>query len=326
MRALYDQIVLLFSTPLYVLVIGAELLISHLEGVRAYSWKDTIQNFSLSLLTGLTDLLMRGISLIVLTFFFQYSLLNWSYSVTYWVILLLFTDMMHYWLHRLGHQCRLFWAVHVNHHTSTHFNFSVGFRSGVLEPFYSFIFFIPIALTGFRPIDIFFMYSVCQVWAILTHTEKVKKLGWLEYIFVTPSHHRVHHGSNTQYLDRNMGTVFIIWDKLFGTFQKELPPEEYEPIRYGITHPIENNSIPTLIFHEWAAIMKDMRRKDAGFKQKLMYLFGPPGWSHDGMRMTSEQMRRQEHIKNRKVPCMKKGNLSFMEQNSQTKVNKNKTA
>ena len=324
MRALYDQIVLLYSTPLYILVIGAELLISHLEGVRAYSWKDTIQNFSLSLLTGFADLLMRGIGLIVLTFFFQYSLVSWSYSVAYWVILLLFTDMMHYWLHRLGHQCRFFWAVHVNHHTSPHFNFSVGFRSGVLEPFYSFLFFIPIALAGFRPIDIFFMYSVCQVWAILTHTEKVKRLGWLEYIFITPSHHRVHHGSNPKYLDRNMGTVFIIWDKMFGTFQKELPPQEYEPIRYGITHPPENNSIPAIIFHEWAAIMKDMRRKDAGFKQKLMYLFGPPGWSHDGQRMTSEQMRRQEHIKNKKVSSIKKGNLYYIEQSTRVKVNNNK--
>jgi sterol desaturase/sphingolipid hydroxylase (fatty acid hydroxylase superfamily) len=308
MRALYEQIVLLFSTPLYVLVIGAELLISHLEGVTSYTLKDTIHNFLLSLLTGLTDLVMRGVSLIVITYFFKYSFIGWSYSIAYWVMLLLFTDIMHYWLHRLGHQCRFFWAVHVNHHTSTHFNFSVGFRSGVLEPFYSFLFFIPITLAGFRPIDIFFMYSITQVWAILTHTEKVKKLGWLEHIFVTPSHHRVHHASNPKYLDKNMGTVFIIWDKLFGTFQKELPAQQYEPIRYGITHPLENNAIPTVIFHEWAAIIKDLRRRDIGFKQKLRYLFGAPGWSHDGHSMTSDEMRRQEHIKNSSALSVKKGN------------------
>jgi sterol desaturase/sphingolipid hydroxylase (fatty acid hydroxylase superfamily) len=298
MRALYDQIILLLSTPLYIMVIGAELLISHLDGVKLYTWKDTFQNFFLSILTGLTDLAMRGITLIVLTFFFSHAFINWSLSIVYWIILLLLTDLMHYCLHRMGHYCRFFWAVHVNHHTSTHFNFSVGFRTGVLEPFYSFIFFIPIALAGFRPVDIFFIYSVCQVWAILTHTEKVKKLGWLEYIFVTPSHHRVHHGSNTKYLDKNMGTVFIFWDKLFGTFQEELPPQQYEPIRYGITHPLDNDKIPTIIFHEWKAIMKDIRRKDLSFKQKLMYLFGPPGWSHDGQRMTSSAMRQQEHIRN----------------------------
>jgi sterol desaturase/sphingolipid hydroxylase (fatty acid hydroxylase superfamily) len=297
MRALYDQIILLLSTPLYIMVIGAELLISHLDGIKSYSWKDTCQNFLLSLLTGLTDLAMRGVSLIVLTFFFSYSFFHWPHFVAYWILLLLFTDLMHYWLHRLGHNCRLFWAVHVNHHTSTHFNFSVGFRSGVLEPFYSFIFFIPLAVMGFRPVDIFFMYSVCQVWAILTHTEKVKKLGWLETIFVTPSHHRVHHASNPKYLDKNMGTVFIIWDKLFGTFQPELPPQHYEPIRYGITQPLENDSIPELIFHEWKAIVKDLRRKELSFKQKLMYVFGPPGWSHDGRRMTSEAMRLNEQKK-----------------------------
>lgn len=291
MRALYDQLILLFSTPIYIIVIGVELLISHLEGVKAYSLKDTFHNFCLSLITGVTDLLMRGVSLLVLTFFFSYSVFMVEHSVAYWVVLLLFVDMMHYWLHRLGHTCRLFWAVHVNHHTSTHFNFSVGFRSGVLEPFYSFIFFIPVAVAGFRPVDIFLMYSCCQVWAILTHTEKIKKLGWLEYIFVTPSHHRVHHASNPRYLDKNMGTVFIIWDKLFGSFQPELPPSVYQPIQYGITHPLKNDTIPVIIFHEWSALIKDVRRKDINFKQKLMYVFGPPGWSHDGTRVTSEQMR-----------------------------------
>src|SRR5204862_1009849 len=105
------------------------------------------------------------------------------------------------------------------------------------------------------------------------------------------------HASNPKYLDKNMGTVFIIWDKMFGTFQPELPPQHYEPIRYGITTPPDNDSIPTLIFHEWKAIVKDLRRKDLNFRQKLMYLFGPPGWSHDGRRMTSDEMRLHEHIK-----------------------------
>jgi sterol desaturase/sphingolipid hydroxylase (fatty acid hydroxylase superfamily) len=294
MRALYDQIVFLVSTPLYVLIIGAELLISHWEGIKAYTWKNTIHNFSLSIFTGLVDLLMRGVSLLVLTFFFSISLHQWPHSFAYWVILLLLVDMMHYWLHRLGHSCRLFWAVHVNHHSSEKFNFTVGFRSGVLEPFYSFLFFAPLALLGFRPIDIFFIYSAGQVWAILTHTEKVKKLGWLEYIFVTPSHHRVHHASNPLYLDKNMGTVFILWDKLFGTFQPELSATEYQPIKYGLTHELEKDTIPVIIFHEWKDIIKDVRRKDISFKQKLLYVFGPPGWSHDGSRKTSEQMRAQE--------------------------------
>mgnify|MGYP001272979650 FL=1 len=296
MHALYDQVLALVSTPLYVIIIGAELLVSHLEGVKAYSFKDTLHNFALSMLTGVSGLLMRGISLVVLTFFFQISIFSWEHSVLYWIILLLAVDMMHYWLHRLGHTCRLFWAVHCNHHTSTHFNFSVGFRTGALEPFYSFLFYTPVALAGFQPIDILLMYSICQIWAILTHTEKIKKLGWLEYIFVTPSHHRVHHASNPIYLDKNMGTVLIIWDRLFGTFQPELPASEYQPIRYGVTHPLEKDNLPTIIFHEWKDIWKDIRRRDISFKHRLMYIFGPPGWSHDGQRMTSEQMRQHERL------------------------------
>ena len=296
MHALYDQVLALVSTPLYVIIIGAELLVSHLEGVKAYSLKDTLHNFALSMLTGATGLLMRGVSLVVLTFFFHIRPFSWEHSILYWLVLLLAVDMMHYWLHRLGHTCRLFWAVHCNHHTSTHFNFSVGFRTGALEPFYSFLFYTPVALAGFQPIDILLMYSICQIWAILTHTEKIKKLGWLEYIFVTPSHHRVHHASNPIYLDKNMGTVFIIWDKLFGTFQPELPASEYQPIRYGVTHPLEKNNLPTIIFHEWKGIVRDIRRRDISFKQKLMYVFGPPGWSHDGQRMTSEQMRQKERM------------------------------
>jgi Sterol desaturase len=294
MQALREQMLILYCTPLYVFIIGAELLASHLQGIQSYSWKDTLQNFCLSLLTGVTDLLMRGVSMMILLFFFSFHLFDLTHSIWYWTSLLLMVDMLHYWQHRLGHMCRLFWAVHVNHHSSTHFNFTVGFRSGVLEPFYSFVFFIPAAIIGYAPIDIFFMYSICQVWAILTHTEKVRKLGWLEYVLVTPSHHRVHHASNPLYLDKNMGTVFIIWDKLFGTFQAELPADQYQPIRYGTTTALENDRLTHVIFHEWKSIWKDLRRSDITWKHKLKYLFGPPGWSHNGERKTSVEMRRLE--------------------------------
>lgn len=290
MHTLQNQILFL-CTPLYVIIIGAELLVSHLHEVKTYTVRDTFHNFFLSILTGLTDLLMRGVSLIILSFAFHISLVRISHSIGYWIALFLLVDFMHYWLHRLGHSSRFFWAVHVNHHSSTRFNITTGFRSGVLEPFYSFLFFIPIALAGFQPVDILLTYSICQVWAVLTHTEKIKKLGWLEYVFVTPSHHRVHHASNPRYLDKNMGTVLIIWDKLFGTFQQELAEEDYQPIRYGTTSPLEDESLPNIIFHEWKNIWQDLRRRDITWRQKWKYLFGPPGWSHDGQRMTSEQMR-----------------------------------
>ena len=119
-------------------------------------------------------------------------------------------------------------------------------------------------------------------------------MGWLEYILVTPSHHRVHHASNVKYLDRNMGMFLIIWDKIFGTFQPELSAQEYQPLRYGLTKNLEKNGAVTIVFHEWRQIIKDVFQKNLSMRQRLGYLFGPPGWSHDGSRSTSNDLRAQE--------------------------------
>jgi sterol desaturase/sphingolipid hydroxylase (fatty acid hydroxylase superfamily) len=292
MGTLQQQLLVLITTPLYAIIIGIEILVSNIHHTGSYSLRETIHNFSLSIFSGLVDLVMRGISFAILTIFFIGSPFSLEHSFIYWLALLLLVDMMHYWLHRLSHTCRLLWAVHVNHHSSSHFNFSVGFRAGVLEPLYRYLFFIPIALAGFQPIDILLIYSITEIWAILTHTEKIKKLGWLEYILVTPSHHRVHHASNLKYLHRNMGSALIIWDKLFGTLHEELPTDQYEAIRYGLTKPPEKETIPAIIFHEWGAIWQDVRRPGLTWKQKLHYVFGPPGWSHDGSRLTSDELRK----------------------------------
>lgn len=294
----HEQLLILFSTPLYIIVIGVEILLSHLYHQKSYTVKDTFQNIYLMLLNSGIDLLIRGIYVgIILTFFFNYHVagpiqIPWLY----WVTLLLFEDFMYYWLHRVDHFCRLFWATHVTHHSSPQFNLTVGFRSSVMEPLYRFVYFIPIALCGFRPIDIAFMYSLTQIWGILVHTERVKKLGFFEYFMVTPSHHRVHHGSNPKYLDKNMGMFLIIWDKMFGTFQPELDAENYENIKYGLTSPLLKEDPVNLVFHEWRSLWKDLFRKDISWKEKWHYLFGPPGWSHDGSRLTSEQRRHLEAI------------------------------
>jgi Fatty acid hydroxylase superfamily len=126
------------------------------------------------------------------------------------------------------------------------------------------------------------------------HTQAINKLGFLEHIIVTPSHHRVHHASNALYLDKNMGMFLIIWDKLFGTFQKELPAEEYQEIRYGLTHPEDLSNPAHLVFHEWKTIVKDVSQKNITPKQRWKYVLGKPGYSHNGTRMTSTQMRTAE--------------------------------
>ncbi len=291
-----DQLLILISTPLYIIIIGIEILLSNMRGKPAYSLKDTIQNVYLMLLNGGLDLAFRAVYVgILLTFFYDHRITDSIQNPwIYWIVLLVFEDFMYYWLHRVDHEVRFFWATHVTHHSSSKFNFTVGFRSSVMEPLYRFAYFIPLALFGFQPIDIAFIYSATQTWGILVHTERINKLGWLEYILVTPSHHRVHHGSNPRYLDKNLGMFLIIWDKLFGTFQPELPAAAYQPIQYGLTKPIGKETPVTIIFHEWDSIRKDLQKDGLSLKDRWKYLFGPPGWSHDGSRHTSEQLRKME--------------------------------
>ena len=295
MNALLEQILLLVSTPVYMLIIGFELLLSNYQHRKLYGWKDTAVNVYLMLLNAALDLLFRGVYVVILDYFYRHHILSFSHVVVYWVMLLLLEDFLYYWLHRFDHEVRLFWAVHVTHHSSENFNFTVGFRSSVFQPLYRFIYFIPLALMGFKPLDILFIYSATQIWGIFVHTKLINKMGWLEYFLVTPSHHRVHHASNPRYLDKNMGMFLIIWDKMFGTFQPELPETEYQPIKYGLTKPIDKETPLTIVFHEWTQMWKDVGRKDLSFKEKWFYLFGPPGWSHDGSRLTSEEMRAEEN-------------------------------
>lgn len=296
MKNLHEQILLLFSTPLYLVIIILEILLSNYRRRGLYTFKDTLNNLYLMLLNSIIDLLFRSVYVLILQVCYNHHWISITNMFSYWFILLLAEDFLYYWLHRWDHEIRFFWAVHVTHHSSEKMNFTVGFRSSVFQPLYRFVYFIPLAFLGFRPLDIVFMYSATQIWGIFVHTELIGKMGWLEYIFVTPSHHRVHHASNPKYLDKNMGMFLIIWDQLFGTFQPELTTEEYQPTRYGLTKPVEKTSAFDIVFHEWQAIGQDVARKDIGWKEKWQYVFGPPGWSHDGSRLTSEQMREVESL------------------------------
>ncbi len=292
--SLHEQLLILISTPFYIIIIGVEILLSHFQHRKLYTWKDTATNVYLMLLNALIDLSFRVIYVAVFVHVFNHKLVSWTSGISYWILLILAEDFLYYWLHRFDHEIRLFWAVHVTHHSSELMNFSVGFRSSVFQPLYRFIYFIPLAWLGFHPLDIIFIYSATQIWGIFVHTELIRKMGWLEYVLVTPSHHRVHHASNAKYLDKNMGMFLIVWDQLFGTFQPELPDEEYQRKKYGLTSPVEKKSPIGLIFHEWRQIRNDLRRTDIGWKIKINYLLGPPGWSHDGSRLTSRELLTRE--------------------------------
>jgi len=295
MNEFRESLLVLISVPIYAIVIGFEFFYSYFKNKGLYTTKGLLSNIYLTSLNMGLDILIRGVCLLILNYFFQFAFIDYGeHTVLYWVILVIAEDFMYYWLHRIDHYCRFFWAVHVTHHSSEEFNFTVGFRSSVFQPLYRFIYFIPLALLGFRAIDIMFVYSATQIFGILAHTQTINKLGFLEYIIITPSHHRVHHGSNVRYLDKNMGMLLVFWDKLFGTFQAE---EESDPVKYGLTENIDTHHPIKMVFHEWKNIFADLKKKSS-FKDKIMYVFGPPGWSHDGSKKTSSQLRAELKNKN----------------------------
>jgi len=294
MNEFRESLLVLISVPIYAIVIGAEMLYSYFKHKHLYSTKGLLSNVYLTVLNMGLDIIVRTLCLLILAFFLQFSFFEWNeHGVLYWCTLILFEDFMYYWLHRVDHFCRFFWAVHVTHHSSEEFNLTVGFRSSVFQPLYRFIYFIPLSICGFNGLDIMFAYSATQIFGILVHTQTIDKLGFLEYFLVTPSHHRVHHGSNVRYLDKNMGMMLIIWDKLFGTFQEE---EKSDPVKFGLTTNLKNYNPISMVFHEWTNIFKDLRKVNS-IKDKFMYVFGPPGWSHDGSTKTSSQLREELKMK-----------------------------
>lgn len=269
-----------------------EYYIQHRRQQKVYELRDTLMSFWFALAGATLDLMMKGVCFLVLDWCNDHAVftpdLILHYPIFAWTLLFLAQDFAFYWLHRTEHQTRLFWAVHSNHHSSPHYNFAVALRSSVLQPLYRFWFYVPIAFMGFDGLTIMFIYAINQFYQFWLHTEAIQKLPrWVEYIFVTPSHHRVHHACNVRYLDRNMGQVLIIWDRLFGTFQEEVPDEKPQ---FGLTKPLDTMHPVKAIFYEFRLLTEDFKRCDS-LKTKFRYLLSPPGWSHDGRSKTTEELR-----------------------------------
>ena len=203
---------------------------------------------------------------------FFYNLVPWSIPNTWWayILCIISIDFCRYIAHWVAHENRFWWATHVTHHNSEKYNWSVSFRLGWTQHI-KIVFFIPVALMGFDPVMFFICHQIEVLYQFWIHTEYIKKLpAPIEYIFVTPSHHRVHHGRNAQYLDRNYGSTLVIWDRMFGTFQ----PEGERP-DYGITKPVNSYNPITLNFHEWVDIFHDVR-KSRSLKEAFIMIFISP--------------------------------------------------
>ena len=202
-------------------------------------------------------------------------------------------DLRYYWVHRFGHRVRWVWASHVNHHSSQHYNLTTALRQTWTGTFtFMMIMRAPLILLGFHPALILFCGGLNLIYQFWIHTEAIGKFPrWFEAVMNTPSHHRVHHGRNARYLDANYAGVFIIWDKMFGTFVPESETPDYGLVRnIGTFNPLR------VAFHEWQGIWKDVRQPGLSLRQRLMYCLAPPGWSHDASRDTSETIK-AKHLK-----------------------------
>ncbi len=202
-----------------------------------------------------------------------------------WALAFVAVDLCFYAMHRAHHEVRFMWASHVNHHSSQRYNLSTALRQSWTEHYSSIPFFAVLGLVGFSPKLVTISFAFNLLFQFVVHTERVRTLGPLEWLFNTPSHHRVHHGANVRYLDRNYAGVFIVWDRLFGSFEPEV-----EPVEYGLVKNIESYNLLFIAFHEWIAMFRAVRRARS-IRQAWHAIFGRPGWSGDGSTLTAPQMR-----------------------------------
>ena len=285
-----DNKILAVSIPIFVLLIAIEAFVDFRQKRDLYLQKD----FVASQLMGIGSLVVGGVmkflALVLYTFLYQFRIFEIGTEWWAWLILFFADDFTFYWHHRLSHEVRVLWAAHINHHSSVKMNLGTALRQSWAEQVYKYFWWAWLPLIGFAPMMIFIMLTISLVYQFFQHTELVRKLPKpIEWIFNTPSHHRVHHGSNIKYLDQNHAGILIIWDRLFGTFQEE---DDKEPVKYGITTNIHTYNPFKIASHEYINLCHDVKRAKS-FKDKLRYIFMPPGWSHDGEDLRARTLRKQ---------------------------------
>ena len=260
-----------FAIPFFVSFMLLEYYMSKRKNKTIHQFNEIVANINVGIVERISDLLTTG------SFFFIFSWLNQNYAIfdvpnnwITWVLLFVATDLLWYWYHRFGHQINLLWAAHIVHHQSDDFNYTTAARITVFQAITRGLFWSILPIIGFKPEMITVFLLVHGTYSFFTHTQLVGKLGWLEYIIVTPSHHRVHHSSNPEYLDKNYGDMLIIWDKIFGTFAQE----KAEP-KYGLTKSLDSHSFLWQHFHYVLELFVACRLAK-GIRQKLKVVFGSP--------------------------------------------------
>lgn len=297
LHAPFDPVTL--AIPFFVLAVILEILLARFGVTRSnYEGRDTMSSLGMGFGSTIAGLLTAGAAFAATVWIYQHRLFTVPFGAWWgWVAIFLLEDLTYYWFHRLSHERRFWWAAHINHHSSQHYNLSTALRQtwtgGVAG---TWALWLPLAFLGFSPAQIAIQKGVSLVYQFWIHTEAIGRMPrWFEAVFNTPSHHRVHHARNPRYLDRNYAGILIVWDRLFGTYAPEL--DEEKP-RYGIVHNLGDFNILRAAFHEWIGIGKDLLTARSP-RDVLGYLFGPPGWSPDGSRDTSATLRAQWEARQR---------------------------
>lgn len=231
---------------------------------------ESMANVSLGICIILLGIVEKSVSFSYFSLLYHVAIFTPTVSVWLWIAAFFGCDFFHYFYHWVGHKTRLFWAAHSTHHSSQNFNLSTGWRTNFIHLFYRFLFWSPLCLLGIPPEMVLFFESISAIQNFLVHTERIGKLGVLDWLFNTPSNHRVHHGSNPEYLDKNLGGITMIYDHLFGTYAKET----VKPV-YGITHNIDTENPVTILLNEFVNLKKGFFRVK-GLATKFRYLFSRP--------------------------------------------------
>ncbi len=281
---------ILIAIPAFIALIVAEMIYGRMTGRARFEPRDTAASLVMGLGNTVSGVVLGGIAAAWFLFIEQFAVLDIGWALWAFALCFVLDDFVYYWAHRFAHTVRWWWADHVIHHSSQHYNLSTALRQPWLSPLtLKFIFFGSwLVLIGFPPAMVAFVGALNLVYQFWIHTEAVPKMwGPIEAVMNTPSHHRVHHATNPRYLDRNYAGVFIIWDRMFGTFE---PEREDEPCRYGIVRNLGTYNPIKICLHEWIGIIKDVRSAKS-LREVIGYWLGPPGWSPDGSRDSSKILK-----------------------------------
>ncbi len=279
--------ILFYAIPGFIVLLSIEAWFSYKEHKQFYETKDTFTSLGLGIGNVLVGFVTKAVIFGLLTFLYKYRLFELNDAKWwFWVLLFFADDFSYYWFHKISHHVNYFWASHVVHHSSQNYNLAAALRqTWTGNATGAFLFWAWMPLVGFQPIWILFIQQISLIYQFWIHTETVKKMPrWFEFIFNTPSHHRVHHGSDLKYLDKNHAGILIIWDRFFGSFQIE----EERPT-YGLTKNIESFNPAVIAFITWRDLFKKAF-SSGSIKKGIHYFLQPPGWSHDGTTKTTRQM------------------------------------